>query len=454
MASQRPPTVHPERVGPYEVLVPIASGGMATVHLARRTGMAGFERLVALKVTHPHLRMQDAFVDSILEEAKLTARIHHPNVAQVLDVGDDPQGTYLVMEYVAGDTLAGLLRSGEAGERIPIDIALRILADLLSGLDAAHALTSPDGSHANLVHRDVSPQNILVGVDGVARLVDFGLAKTVDRLALTKSGIIKGKLAYMAPEQIRGRPLDRRADVWAAGVVAWELFAGRRLNDGEEAEIMLRVLSEPAPCLRTIAPDIPVEIEEAVASALRIEVDERCPSAGDLRDRILAGAAASAITVADTSTVARFVTDRAGAKLAARAQEIAAAAQRPRRGAAEPAVEHRGLRRSIALVALGAGVLAIAIGVLFMKARSQPPHEDKTAAPVMTSATIAKAAPSASSSASLDREPTPEEAPAGVASSPSPRPGGHPRRAGHAPAPHPSPSQKLPGRLQGNPYSE
>lgn len=374
MPPARQPAPYPEQVGPYELLIPVASGGMATVYLARRRGVGGFERHVALKLTHPHLRLQDEFVGGVIEEAKLAARIRHPNVAQVLDVGDDPHGVYLVMEYFEGDTVAGLMRAAsESGSTIPLAIALRILSDALSGLHAAHELRAEGGSLANLVHRDVSPQNVLVGTDGAARLIDFGIAKTVDRCGLTKSGVIKGKLPYMAPEQIRGAALDRRADVWAAGVVAWELFAGRRLHSGEEAEIVLRTLSEePAP-LRSVRPELPEALESAVASALRIDVSERCPTASELRDRIVRAAFGFA-PVAEPETVARYVATVAGPMLQARREELAASLDRPRPRPAEGAQPLPTKRRRVGpFVGVGLGVAAsaaIAIGVSMRAPRS------------------------------------------------------------------------------------
>src|SRR5262245_34519927 len=213
----------PERLGRYEVLLPIASGGMATVYLACSTGMAGFEREVALKLTHAHLRDSPEFVTALIDEARLAGRIRHPNVVSVLDVAEDPEGLFIIMDYIEGESLAGLQRILRKRDiRMPLDVALRILDDILEGLHAAHELTENDGSPMHLVHRDVTPHNVLVGLDGISRLTDFGVAKAVTRLTQTASGLVKGKVAYMAPEQAEGTELDRRCDVWAAGVVAWE----------------------------------------------------------------------------------------------------------------------------------------------------------------------------------------------------------------------------------------
>ena len=173
---------------------------MATVFLARLEGVAGFQRLYAIKRLHPHLAHEAEFVDMFLDEARLAARIHHPNVVPILEVGTSADGYYLVMEYIEGDTAARLLaRSGHAGGRLPVPTALRIGLDSLAGLHAAHELGDDDGNPLHIVHRDVSPQNILVGVDGTSRITDFGVAHAATRLSSTRTGQLKGKLAYMAP---------------------------------------------------------------------------------------------------------------------------------------------------------------------------------------------------------------------------------------------------------------
>ena len=199
------------RLGRYEVLAQLASGGMAGVYLARALGVAGFERLVAIKGLHPHLAHEPEFIAMFLDEARLAARIRHPNVVPTLDISDTQDaGYYLVMEYIEGDHLGALLQQASKPARAcRSPIALRIIVDALDGLHAAHELTDEDGQPLNLVHRDVSPQNILVGIDGVARITDFGVAKAEVRLSTTRDGQLKGKLAYMAPEQAidrRGRP--------------------------------------------------------------------------------------------------------------------------------------------------------------------------------------------------------------------------------------------------------
>ena len=257
-------------LGRYELLTEIASGGMASVFLGRARGVAGFERVVAVKVCHPHLRVDEEFAEMFLDEARLAAKIHHPNVVSTLDVGDDDGRLYLVMEYIEGDRLSGLIKAaGKKGRRIPPAIAARIFIDLLSGLHAAHELADNDGSELSVVHRDVSPQNVLVGVDGVARITDFGIAKTEARVTVTSLKQIKGKLAYMAPEQLDGVEVNRRTDLYAAGVVLWETLTGKRLFRGDtDVETAQQVIKgevrRPSEIVRDLDPAFDAVVMKAI----------------------------------------------------------------------------------------------------------------------------------------------------------------------------------------------
>jgi serine/threonine-protein kinase len=311
------PHMQPKRVGPYEILLPLGSGGMATVYLARIEA-GGVERMVAVKVLHPHLREQAEWTTEIAEEAKIAGAIRHANVVKVLDVGDDGEGgVYLVMEYVEGEVLSGLMRRVEKKhETVPRAIAMRILVDALSGLHAAHEAKDPDGRILDLVHRDVSPQNILVGVDGVVRLTDFGIAKVATRLRLTRTGVVKGKAAYMSPEQARAQPIDRRTDVFAAGVLAWELLAGKGMYPAmNEMATMLLIISNDAPRLSTAVPDIDPGIDEAIAHALARDPAARMGTADELRRRLLA---ASGGEIADVADVAAYVSEAVGSAIVER----------------------------------------------------------------------------------------------------------------------------------------
>jgi serine/threonine-protein kinase len=304
----------PERVGRYDLLLPIASGGMASVYLARLRGHGGFEQDVALKLTHAHLRETPEFITDLVEEAKLASRIRHRNVVSVVDVGDDPLGVFLVMEYIEGDTLGGLRRRANG---IPTPIAARILVDALAGLQAAHELSDDEGRPLGLVHRDFSPQNILVGTDGVARLTDFGIAKAEGRASQTSTGIVKGKAGYLAPEQARGEAVDRTADVWAAGVVAWEVLANRRLYPSQEAGIIFRVATETPPRLRTVAPAVASAVDEAVAHALTPDRAKRTQTAVAFSKELVAAFRQTG-QIADHDEVAEFVKHTVGSKLAER----------------------------------------------------------------------------------------------------------------------------------------
>jgi tRNA A-37 threonylcarbamoyl transferase component Bud32 len=313
---------YPERVGRYELLLPIASGGMATVYLARTQGIAGFERQVALKLVHPHLQAEAEFSRGLIEEAKLSARIRHPNVVSVLDVGRDPAGVYMVMDYVEGSSLSGLLRAGRAAnDPVPMGVALKIVTDALAGLHAAHELTDARGQPVGLVHRDFSPQNVLVGVDGVGWLTDFGVAKAATRLSRTATGTVKGKLAYMAPEQGRAERVDRRSDIWSVGVVLWELLSRRRLFSGNEAQMILGIVSGDVPPLSSLVPDVPPALEAVIASALSIDPRRRPATARDLRAALISGAT-GAYALADVGEVAAYVERLIAPTLARRRQRI------------------------------------------------------------------------------------------------------------------------------------
>jgi serine/threonine-protein kinase len=280
--------VFPQQLGRYSLLAPIGTGGMATVYLARLEGARGFARHVAVKVLHPHLAESEEFVRQFATEAKIAARVRHPNVVPVLDVVEDPDAVYLVMDYVEGDTLSGLIHAAEdAGEPLPASVSLRIVCDALEGLHAAHELRDERGELAGVVHRDFSPHNILVGVDGLARLGDFGVAKILTAMPWTRTGVLKGKVRYMSPEQARGGYVDRRCDVWAAGVMVWELFAGRHLFDQDsEPAILMQIANSRPPALREVCAGVPAAVDEAVAWALQRSADVRCPTALLLRERI------------------------------------------------------------------------------------------------------------------------------------------------------------------------
>ncbi|MCC6214318.1 MAG: serine/threonine protein kinase [Polyangiaceae bacterium] len=306
-----------QRLDRYELVAEIASGGMATVFLARLSGMGGFQRFVAIKRLHPHLAGEQEFVDMFLDEARLAAQIHHPNVVPILEVGASDRGYYIVMEYIEGDTLARLLaRAATVGGRVPASIGVRVLVDTLAGLHAAHELHDHEGRLVELVHRDVSPQNVLVGVDGLTRITDFGVARAESRLSATRVGQLKGKIAYMAPEQAAGSPdVDRRADVFSAGIVLWEVLAGRRLFKAEnEAATLSRVVSEPIPRLTQIVPEISLRLSAVAMKALDRDIEKRFQSCREFADALEEAATASK-TISSQRDVAAYVTEVLGQEI-------------------------------------------------------------------------------------------------------------------------------------------
>ncbi|MEI8257861.1 MAG: serine/threonine-protein kinase, partial [Deltaproteobacteria bacterium] len=309
-------------IGRYELLGEIASGGMATVFLGRAIGVKGFARLVAIKKLHPHLEREEDFVAAFLDEARLAARIRHPNVVPTLDV-DDQDGLYIVLEYVEGDRLLGLLRHAvKEREPIPVPIALKIAVETLSGLHAAHELKDDDGKPLNLVHRDVSPQNVLIGIDGVTKITDFGIAKAESRLVTTRDGQLKGKISYMPPEQARGGAVDRRVDVFAMGILLWEMLTSRRLFKGDnDVEVLSQVLSLPIPSACSVVPTLPVELDAIVMKALQREPELRHESA--LAFAVALEDVAHLVGgLAPTRVVARYVERVAGPKLEAERERI------------------------------------------------------------------------------------------------------------------------------------
>jgi serine/threonine-protein kinase len=246
-------------------------------------GAEGFGRTVAVKRLHAHYVKDEEFVTMFMDEAHIVARIRHPNVVPMVDVVQGEQGLFLVMEYVHGESLSRLVRTArKSGEPIPPRIVAAIMSGVLLGLHAAHETKGADGALLGVVHRDVSPQNVIVGADGTARVLDFGIAKAAGRAQVTREGQIKGKLAYMAPEQIRGH-VDRRTDVFAAAVVLWEMLAGRRLHDGmKEVDIVTRVVQGNFAKPSDVAPHLTPEIDAIVLRALSTDPDKRHGSAREL----------------------------------------------------------------------------------------------------------------------------------------------------------------------------
>ncbi|WP_438010969.1 serine/threonine-protein kinase [Sorangium sp. So ce321] len=297
----------------------IASGGMASVHFARLVGAHGFARTVAIKRLHPQFARDPEFSSMLLDEARLAVRIRHPNVVTTLDSVQADGELFVVMEYIAGESLSSLLReTGRRGIRVPQPVVASILAGALAGLHAAHEATAEDGAPLQIVHRDVSPQNILVGDDGIARVLDFGIARATVRSQVSRVGQLKGKLSYMAPEQLRGAPVDRRADIYAAAVVLWEVLTGRRLFTGEcDAEIFGRILEgviQPPSAFG----DVPPALDAVVLRGLEKDPDRRYATALEM-----AAALEEALPPASPRAVGAWVEATAGSLLEARAKSLA-----------------------------------------------------------------------------------------------------------------------------------
>lgn len=301
----------------------LASGGMATVHLGRLLGPIGFGRTVAIKRLHKHFLSEPEFITMFTDEARIVARIVHPNVVPMTDVVQSDEGLFLVMEYVHGETLSRLMRHARnAKEAIPPRIACGVLHAVLLGLHAAHETKDQNGVLLDVVHRDVSPQNVIVGADGVARVLDFGIAKAAGRVQVTREGQLKGKLAYMAPEQIRGKA-DRRTDVFAAGVMLWEMLAGRRLHDGlKDVEIVSRVMDGTFTPPSEYTPGLPPVLDALVMRALAVEPDDRFPSARDMALEL-----ERSVGLASPNEISAWVQRFGQATLDARAAKIVAIEQ-------------------------------------------------------------------------------------------------------------------------------
>src|SRR3954447_2803248 len=239
------------RLGRYELLVPIARGGMARVWAARLDGQRGFQKLVALKTIPPHLAEEAEFERMFLDEARIASGVHHPNVCEIYELGDENRTLYLAMEWVSGDSLARVLRASGKTMAVEPRVVARVIADACAGLHAAHELTDEDGRALGVVHRDLSPHNILLTADGTAKVADFGVAKALGQLhEATSAGQLKGKIAYMAPEQVTGNQIDRRSDVFSLGCVLYEATTGQRPFRGDgDHQVMHAVLKGeyPAP---------------------------------------------------------------------------------------------------------------------------------------------------------------------------------------------------------------
>ncbi len=309
------------RVGRYVLFDEIAAGGMASVHYGRMFGGSGFAKTVAVKRLHKQFAKDPEFRGMFLDEARLAARIRHTNVVQPVDILASEEELFVALEYVHGDSLSGLLGAAARRGELPSPaIASTVVAGLLHGLHAAHEAKDDQGVPLGIVHRDVSPHNLLVGTDGIPRVIDFGVAKASNRVQSTQDGQLKGKVAYMAPEQLTGEAVGPSADIWAAGVVLWEFLAGRRFHEGlEPIAIFGRVTRGELPILREVNPHVPRELELIVDRALDRDVRRRYTTAREMALDI-----ESHTAFAPPSLVAAWVDRLVGDKLAIRAERLEA----------------------------------------------------------------------------------------------------------------------------------
>lgn len=353
--SDRPPSPSLEAgslLDRYELVCKLAEGGMAVVWVARQRGKHKFEKLVAVKTILPKYLDDGPFRTMFLDEARIAAGIEHTNVARILDLGEEGQSLYLVMEWVEGDSLANLGRSlAQQDKAFPPAIYLRVIADACAGLHAAHELVDEHGACLGVVHRDVSPQNILVSKEGHAKVIDFGVAQANDRLTEeTAFGTIKGKLQYMAPEQARCQKVTRTADVYAVGAVLYRFFANRFVYAGaNQAEVMTKLVTNAA--IEPMPSDVPAPLRAVIMKAIANAPDDRYATMMELRAALEEAMVASGLQ-ASTADVAGFVEELMGARLAARRDRVRAAIQAIDERA--PVPEHTLAPSQRSLVAAGA----------------------------------------------------------------------------------------------------
>jgi eukaryotic-like serine/threonine-protein kinase len=274
-----------ETFGRYELMKKLAAGGMGQVYLARQKGPVGFQKLLVLKRLLPHLSEDDDFIQMFLDEARIAALLNHPNIAQIYDLGEVDGIYYIAMEYVHGEAISEVnKRAIQRRGAMPVALKCRVISDAAAGLDAAHHARSPSGRKLALIHRDVSPQNVLVGFNGNVKIIDFGVAKAAGKLSQTTAGQIKGKHAYMSPEQAKGEPLDHRSDVFGLGTVFYELLTNTRLFKRESEMATLKaVVGAKIPPPSEVVPSIPKALDAVVLKALARNRDERFSTAGDMQ---------------------------------------------------------------------------------------------------------------------------------------------------------------------------
>jgi serine/threonine protein kinase len=355
--------------GRYSIGEQIGAGGLATVHVGRDMAEGAGGRTVAIKRLHPPLAGDPEVAATLLDEGRIVARITHPNVVTLFDIIVEEGNIFLILEYVAGESLSSLMRMARSsGARFPLELVCAIGRDMLRGLHAAHQATDERGRPLGVVHRDVSPHNVLVGADGRTRLLDFGVAKAAGQSHTTRPGQIKGKLSYMSPEQLRGGLVTRRSDIYAAAIVMWEMLTlDRPFGEPKDPESAVReVLSRPPRAPSTLRSDVPPSLDKTILRALALDPSERYASAEDMALDL-----EHSHPAASTARVAAWLREIAGPSLATRAALVArespvqVAGERVRSPVLQSAVEtpqQATLLKRVMLV--GAAVLFLVLGLL------------------------------------------------------------------------------------------
>ncbi len=446
----------PMTIGRIRLLAELGAGGNATVYYGLAKGPGAVVREVAVKRMHAHLARDPKFVDLFLDEARLASFVRHANVLSAIDVVEADNELLIVMDYLPGESLSALLKSlAMREERAPLPVVAAIGVSLLQGLHAAHTATDEEDRALEVVHRDVSPQNVIVGADGVSRLIDFGVAKSIGQQHLTETGAIMGKLAYMAPEVVRGDRPSPQSDLFAAAIVLWELVSGRRLFVGDsDAELLLALLEAPISSPSTVRPEAPAPLDEVLLRGLERDPTARFPDAISM-----AKALEQAVAPASTMAVAEWLQSVAADSLELRRRRLAQArrgatpddgqadnlqaedtraedtraddarakdarakdaqTERPNKDVVEPVDDKP--RRPIVLLVVGTLLALGAIGLVWHRQNTTPPVQRATALPEVDdgpSATAEKRPPSPTTTSSSP--PVPPSITASTKTAPSP----------------------------------
>ncbi len=362
-----PADVAPRALGRYELLAKLATGGMGEIFLARSRGEAGFEKLVVVKRLLPELVGSGRFLAMLLDEARIAARLSHPNVCEIYDLGQADGERFIVMQYLEGVPFSSFVEG--ARHDLPFFRLVAALAQqACEGLHHAHELAGADGRPLGLVHRDVSPSNLFVTTTGIVKVLDFGIAKAPGQSETTELGFVKGKVAFMSPEQVRGEPLDRRSDLFSLGAVLFELCTGQRaFRRPSDLLVAQAILGDPIPDVRELEPAAPAALSAVIARALSRDRRERWSTAREMGERVLE-AAASFGGVPTPAAIGTFVRENFAAALEARRAQVQTAStpRAPLVGPPPRAPSGAGRKGRLVVAGLGFGLVALAAVVLVL----------------------------------------------------------------------------------------